>query len=144
MIEEKKISAVQVESPKRIKMELSKRIDRYGQPVVNRKLLHSSLHDPFTPDYNLIGTPLQQIPKELAKSFVQGEFFFESIVSETAEEKVLRPIQEQAYGNLYVFSDEGETMDDLDKRYKPLGSGFKSFNKQRKKLNNDRVGFFDP
>jgi hypothetical protein len=42
-----------------------------------------------------------------------------------------------------VFSDEGESIDDLDRRYKSLGTGFKTFNKQRKKLNNDRTAFFD-
>jgi hypothetical protein len=70
-MEERKVA---VESPKRVKMETAKRIDRYGQPVIDRKLLHSSLYSPFTPDYNLVGVPLQQIPKGLAKSFMQGNF----------------------------------------------------------------------
>jgi len=46
---------------------------------------------------------------------------------------MLKPIQEQLYGNIYVFSDNDENLDDLDKRYKYLGNNLKAYLKQKKR-----------
>ena len=47
---------------------------------------------------------------------------------------MLRPIQDRIYKNIYVFSDNEDEMEDIEKRYKYLGNGFKSFTRQRKRL----------
>ena len=44
-------------------------------------------------------------------------------------------IQDRLYSNLYIFSDEDDNMEDIDKRYKGFSSGFKTFSKQKKKPN---------
>ena len=48
---------------------------------------------------------------------------------------ILGPIKEKDYGDLYVFSDNEDNMEDIEKRYKHLANDFKNFNKQKKKFN---------
>lgn len=69
--------------------------------------------------------------------------YSQNTVGDNLQELALRSIQKQTYGDLYAFSDEGESMDDIDKRYKSLGAGFKNFSKQRKKLNSSKGPIFD-
>jgi len=47
---------------------------------------------------------------------------------------MLRPIQDRIYKNIYVFSDSEDEMQDIERRYKYLGNGFKTFTRQRKKF----------
>lgn len=51
---------------------------------------------------------------------------------------MLKPIQEQLYGNIYVFSDSDETLEDIDRRYKYLSIGLKNYTKMKKKFHSDK------
>jgi len=48
---------------------------------------------------------------------------------------MLKPIQDRLYKDIYVFSDNEDTLEDLDKRYKTFCSGFKNFVRQKRKQN---------
>lgn len=54
------------------------------------------------------------------------------------QELMLRPIQDRLYKNIYVFSDSEDNMEDIDKRYKYISSGFKTFIRQKRKSNNEK------
>ena len=128
---------------KRTVVEVRKRIDRYGYIVNDRKVLSGPLmlKYPFEPEWNLTPTPLQGLFKEyrmLSRSSSKGGFLpYLTLLKGTdvSQELMLKPIQEQLFGNIYAFSDSEETLDDLDKRYKSLGLGLKNYMRQKKKFN---------
>lgn len=51
------------------------------------------------------------------------------------QEVLLKSIQGRIYKDIYAFSDNEDKMDDIDKRYKYLNTGFKNFTRQKRKYN---------
>jgi hypothetical protein len=113
-------------------------MDRFGGLIIDRTINYTYLQSSFDP----------QLP--LTPNSVQSGLTYESLISrnlgkgsssasmqdiDKSEELMLRPIQDKLYKDLYVFSDNEDTLDDLDKRYKVLCSGFKSFGRQKRKQN---------
>jgi len=60
-------------------------------------------------------------------------------VADVAQEQLFKQIQEQFFGGIYGFSDEEETLDDLDKRYKHLAVGLKGYTRQKKRQGAERT-----
>lgn len=119
-----------LEKPKMISVESKKRIDHFGQLVIDRKVKYDAMWSPFEPEQMLLSIPIQKVKKEnilMTRGLSKG--------TENSQETLLKQFQNKVYGNIYVFSDEEDNMEDIDKRYKNFSSGFKSFNKQKKKLN---------
>ena len=53
-------------------------------------------------------------------------------------ELMLKPIHDRIYKNIYVFSDNEDNSDDIDKRYKNISNGFKHFLREKLRLNNGK------
>ena len=51
---------------------------------------------------------------------------------------MLKPIHDRIYKNIYVFSDNEDNSDDIDKRYKHISNGFKHFLREKRRLNNGK------
>lgn len=132
-----------VEKKKEVKVEKRKRIDRWGEIFIDRRVQYDSLRFPFEPDWNLAPAPLQGIAREgklLSGSLPKGtSVAFTLPGTDISQDLILRPIQEQFFGNIYVFSDSEENLDDLDRKYKYLGTGFKNHTKQKKKLSAEKA-----
>lgn len=122
MSEEEK--AARERQKQRVRIVKRKRLGRFGETFYDRALVSGFVHYPHEPDWtNLTPAVLPQ-----TKSLV-----------EISQDQMFRPIQEQNFGGIYVSSDNDETLDDLDKKYKFLGSGFKNYTKQKKKLGTERT-----
>lgn len=75
MDDKKSIIASIPEKKKEIKVEKRKRVDRYGEIVIDRKVQFDPLQYLFEPDWNLTAVPLQGAVKEgklLSRSLSKG------------------------------------------------------------------------
>lgn len=103
--------------------------------VINRKINTSYLQSPFDPQQSLPPTAIQN--GSIQESLI-GKNNSKDI--DIIQELMLKPIQDLIYKNIYVFSDSEDDMGDIDKRYKYLNNGFKSFVKQKRKQINGKGG----
>eukprot|EP00826_Nyctotherus_ovalis_P043004 TRINITY_DN4496_c0_g1_i1.p1 TRINITY_DN4496_c0_g1~~TRINITY_DN4496_c0_g1_i1.p1 ORF type:complete len:141 (+),score=29.83 TRINITY_DN4496_c0_g1_i1:489-911(+) len=129
-MEDTKEKKVVTPGKRKLEVKRRRRIDHLGELVISRKTNIVSLLSPFD--------PLDFLPP----STLQSGSSAESLVSrgfgddiEDPQEVMLRPILSRIYKNIYVFNDNDDGIDDIEKRYKYLSSGFKSFLKQKRKQN---------
>jgi len=129
-----------IEKKREAKIEKRRRVARWGEVFIDRKVVHESLRFPFEPDWNLSPLPLQGVFKEgKLRSLSKGRVQPQTLGADISQEQLLKPIQEQFFGNIYVFSDTEENLEDLEKRYKYLGAGLRNYAKQKKKQNAEKA-----
>ncbi len=108
----------------RVRVEKRKRTGRLGETFSDRKVVSGPIQPSYEPDWSGLVPAVPAQTKALA---------------EASQEQLFRLIQEQYFGGIYVASDEEETLDELDKKYKYLGSGYKNYTRQKRKLGAERA-----
>lgn len=134
-MEETKVKKVAIPEKRKLKVEKQKRITHYGEVVIDRKINTSYLQSPFDPQQPLTPTAIRS--GSIQESLI-GKNNSKDI--DIIQELMLKPMQDRIYKNIYVFSDNEDDMDDIDKRYKYLNNGFKNFVKQKRKQINGKGG----
>lgn len=95
-----------------------KRIGKHGDIFIDRKIISGVLLNPVEPEWNI------------ENNIKTNENTHENIENYG---KLPNIIQRNEFSNIYEFYDDDEKLDDLDKRYKNLSTGFKNFLKHRRK-----------
>ncbi len=108
----------------RVRVERRKRLGRLGEVMYDRRIVSGVLQCPYEPDWSNLK------PAAMPQS---------RAMAEASQDQLLRPIQDQYFGGIYVSSDSEETLDDLDKKYKHLSIGYRNYTKQKKRLGADRT-----
>lgn len=129
--------------PEKRKLEIEKRrrIDRFGELVIDRRIQAEGLQYPFDPQRPLIPTLIQSGSsgeKLLARSFSKGNLLRLIKEIDVIQELMLKPVQDRLYKNLYVFSDNDDDMEDINTRYRYISEGFKDFIQQKNSLSSGK------
>lgn len=116
-----------VPEKKKLEVKKQRRIDRFGELVVDRSVNSISFRFPFDPQESLTPTSIQSGSNS-------ENLTIKSIMKDIdlSNELVLKPMQDTIYKDIYVFSDTEDNMEDIDRRYKYLNNGFRAFLRQRK------------
>lgn len=113
---------------RKLEIKMKRRIDRFGELVIDRTLNSDSLQNAFDTQLSLTSTPAE---RETAFERLVAKNYIKDI--DLAQELLLSSIQDQAFKNIYVFSDAEDNTDELDKRYKMLGVEFRNFAKKKRR-----------
>ncbi len=114
------------------KVERQRRMGRCGELFVDRRLVGESLPEEL--EWRFV-PKLASVGMAGLEGGQRGRFRYGS----GAQEALLQPMQDQLFGDYYVFSDTEESLVDLETRYQVYGAEFKKFLRSKKKTNPDRT-----
>ena len=116
-----------------------KRKGKYGETFIDRKFEHETMKYLFEPDWSQATTPSTATGKE-HKLILKGinKTLITSTASDNSQELMIRYSLEQVFDSIYGFSDTEDNIDNLQANYKSIGTGFRGFLKQKKKLSTER------
>lgn len=121
------------------KLEKRKRIGRFGEVFIEKRLILDAIIFPSEPTWpsKKPACPFVNKEEKVGLSSKGGDLVNGS-TADVSQEYYYKHYQDNYFGDIYAFSDGDDTIEDLDKRFKPLGQGFKTFNKQKKRQTTDK------